>query len=119
MTDLPAGRVYIAKPGTEPGDNGWTYIGETAGGVQFAPAPEVPDAGEPPFRRLSDAILSITVDYSDAKAEFRRLVRLICRLTPGSHSHCRTCHPEMAPRPLAVNGDDYRRRQLARTRRRR
>lgn len=38
---------------------------------------------------------------------------------PGSHGHCRTCHPEQAPRPLAVNGHEYRRRQRARQRRKR
>lgn len=36
---------------------------------------------------------------------------------PESHGHCRACHPEQVPKPLAVNGHDYQRRRKARQRR--
>jgi hypothetical protein len=38
---------------------------------------------------------------------------------PGRHGHCLTCHPEMDVHPLAINGHDYHRRQMARQKRKR
>ena len=37
---------------------------------------------------------------------------------PRGHRRCVTCHPGRKPKPLAVNGHEYRRRQLARQKRR-
>ena len=60
---------------------------------------------------------------NDAFAPLRKLTAAVAVIAhmqePGSHGHCRTCHPEQAPQPLAVNGHDYRRRQRARVRRKR
>lgn len=126
MPELPKGRVFAGPPG-------WTDIGKTDGtGFEFATALPVADLEPtPPQWPKFPVTLSITVDYSHAAAAFRRLIRQMIRLVraakrmrheknhPGSHSHCRLCHPEQAPRPLKVNGREYRRRQLARQRRRR
>jgi len=38
---------------------------------------------------------------------------------PSQHRRCLTCHPSQRPKPLAVNGHEYHRRQMARRRRRR
>jgi hypothetical protein len=40
-----------------------------------------------------------------------------CQL-PHLHRHCVICHPEALPPPLAINGREYHRRQLARRKRR-
>ena len=40
-------------------------------------------------------------------------------LFPRKHKRCVTCHPRLKPKPLAVDGHEYRRRQLARRKRRR
>ncbi len=41
------------------------------------------------------------------------------QLRPRRHRHCRTCHPEQAPKQLVVDRREYHRRQLARQRRKR
>jgi hypothetical protein len=38
---------------------------------------------------------------------------------PDQHLRCHTCHPARRPKPLAVDGHEYRRRMKARQRRRR
>lgn len=38
---------------------------------------------------------------------------------PDRHGRCLRCHPERKPKPLAVDGNEYRRRQRARQKRRR
>jgi hypothetical protein len=64
---------------------------------------------------------SITVDVEDFIGQLAEVYRAIhdhhAAAFPKFHRHCPTCHPEMAPRPLAVNGREYHRRQRARTRR--
>jgi hypothetical protein len=111
--------------------NGWTHIGETAGhAFQFA-AP-VPDAEPEPVPWPEFPVtLSVTVDYSGRMTEFRRHVRTILwwwrqakqqthqREHAGPWSRCKACHPEQDRRPLPVDGDEYRRRQRARVRRKR
>ena len=127
MADLYPGKVYV---GDKDG-GGWTHIGETTGpAFQFTPPVPYPDLEPVPWPKFP-VTLSITVDYSDAAAAFRRLVRQMIRLIrdgkrarhsqrhEGKFARCRACHPEQDRRPLAVNGHDYRKRQLARQRRRR
>lgn len=136
------GKVFFAKTGADTGSGGegWTYIGETAGplDLQF---PEIPVPDLELFRSWPPPPITITVsvDTSEWSAALRLLLRQVTRLTrankrlarankrfahvaqdhPDSYSHCRACHPEQAPRPLAVDGHEYHRRQLARVRRKR
>jgi hypothetical protein len=42
---------------------------------------------------------------------------LSAALMPREHRRCVTCHPGRKPKPLAVNGHEYRRRQLNRRKR--
>jgi hypothetical protein len=121
VADLVAGHVYVAPFGTEPGGDGWADIGESFGGV----SPQLP-VGEPAWQPWTggDITLSITVDVRDALRTLSLLTGFTRRLIheqacTGSYSRCRTCHPEQAPRPLAVDGREYHRRQRARQRRRR
>lgn len=123
------GKVFAAKAGTGAGGDGWTYIGED-GGLPFA-APIFDAEPEPVPWPEFPVTLSVTVDYSGRMTEFRRHVRTILwwwRLAKqqthqqnhtGPWSRCKACHPEQDRRPLAVNGHEYRRRQLARVRRER
>lgn len=62
--------------------------------------------------------LTITVDATASLAELYRAIHNIdWWMHPERHHRCDTCHPEMTPRPLAINGHEYHRRQRARTRR--
>jgi hypothetical protein len=67
--------------------------------------------------------LTITIDVSgwiDALAAVYPAIHDLDRLAhPRRHGHCRTCHPEMDVRLLAINGQDYHRRQMARQKRKR
>jgi hypothetical protein len=57
---------------------------------------------------------------ADHRAMIRRAIYYhLPHHDPDGCGHCKTCHPEQAPRPLAVDGREYRRRQRARQRRRR
>lgn len=54
-----------------------------------------------------------------AEEALRNFHDLSAALFPRRHRKCLTCHPGRKPKPLAVDGREYRRRQRARTRRRR
>lgn len=103
------GRLYIE------GASGWVDIGTTDGGVQieFAATPE-------PARDLfplSLAGLTITVHGTDPDGH---LWHFVCLGQPGRwhRRHCRWCNPA-AFAPRCPHGREYRRRQLARKRKRR
>jgi hypothetical protein len=117
VADVYKGDVYIAPLGTEPGEGGWTNIGETADGVLLD---VVGEHIEPLVPVRWPVSLTITVDYSGFSAELERLIHRLDQLMfPRKHRRCRTCHPRSVSRPLAVNGHEYHRRQRARTRRKR
>jgi hypothetical protein len=124
VADLVAGHVYIAPPGTEPGGAGWTDIGELGGPVCLEPPPDVAEAAErfvATAGRLKDWSVTVSVDLTEFMASLADASRWFHDLDrfcyPRKHRHCHTCHPEQAPRPLAVNGHEYHRRQQARQRR--
>lgn len=67
-------------------------------------------------------------DFGRALGEtFRSLVEWAAKMLhdvhllffPARHGRCLRCHPERKPKPLAVDGHEYRRRLAARRRRRR
>lgn len=75
---------------------------------------------EPVFLRNEQVTLTVTADTATFGRQLRAAEHTIdAWRQPRGHRRCPSCHPEMAPRPLAVNGDDYRRRQLNRAKRRR
>jgi len=73
------------------------------------------------FARLVDgACRAVIVAVLPAAERAARQVHdLSAALAPAEHRRCLTCHPSRKPKPLAVNGHEYHRRQMARRRRRR
>lgn len=62
--------------------------------------------------------MTFTIDDPLAVALVYRAIHDISRRdNPRGHRRCHACHPEMALRPLAVDGHKYHARQLARVRR--
>jgi hypothetical protein len=115
MADLYPGKVYV---GDKDG-GGWTDLGEISGPVVQWYRPEFPVDDLLPVRH--GLTVSVTV-ARDALSKLGYLGRLLRRAIheqehSGSQSHCRACHPEQDRRPLAVDGHDYRRRQLNRQKR--
>lgn len=108
------GVVYAAGP------DGLSPIGETCGpfDIGFTPLIPVPDL---PFGWLAGLTLSLTVDLPDLMAKANETWSWLHDLDraryPRKHRRrCHACHPKW-PRPLAVNGHEYHRRQRARARR--
>lgn len=63
---------------------------------------------------------TFTIDDPIALAVLYRAIHDIGqRDNPRGHRRCKTCHPGMDYRPLAVDGHEYHRRHLARIRRKR
>lgn len=120
MADLYKGEVYIAPPGTEPGEGSRTHIGETAGLFELGFQHQIPAPDLMPFGRLASLTVSLTIDVGDFTAKvseaWRWLHDLDRRCHPRRHRRCHICHPKWS-RPLAVNGHEYQRRQRARARR--
>lgn len=108
------GVVYAAGP------NGLSPIGETRGPLDIGFEPQIP-VPDLPFGRLAGLTVSVTVDISDFMAKVTEAWRWFHDLHracyPRRHRRCHTCHPKWS-RPLAVNGHEYHRRQLARRSRR-
>jgi hypothetical protein len=121
MADLAAGTVYIAAAGTDPGGDSWMPIGRTEGGVTL----EVPAAAgtaedlQGAIARLADWSVTVSVDITGfwSNDKWRWLHHLDRACYPRRHRRCHICHPRWS-RSLAVNGHEYHRRQLARTKRR-
>jgi hypothetical protein len=110
-SNLIDGTVWIGSA------DGRTEIGRTGGGTfEFAPPPELVGLeGEFPFARLGSVSMTITVPLTRAG---RRMMHLV-HGGRGSIGRCLWCNPRGNPAPLAIDGESYRRRQLARKRRRR
>lgn len=75
-----------------------------------------------PYAGALPSLDDIRATYSAIGIAFDNVHDLHRWLLPSEHhSHCRTCHPEMAWMPCAIriNGREYHRRQKARKRRRR
>jgi hypothetical protein len=100
--------------------DGWTYIGHTDGPIKLATERATGTLEE--FFGLPPSV-TITVNVTDFEEKLAGLYRMIHEhhawAYPKEHRRCLTCHPQMAPHPLAVNGREYHRRQMARARRRR
>ena len=115
-TETPCLTTQTCTSGTIPA----MHIGHTTGPVPQLAAP--PDVDVPEAFRLPGP-LTITVNITDFEDKFAEVYRLIHDLDrsmyPKRHRHCRTCHPEMDVRPLAINGQDYHCRQMARQKRKR
>jgi hypothetical protein len=97
--------------------DGWTEIGRTDGGsFEWLPPLELAGLdGEFPFARLDSVSMTITVPLTRAA---RRMMHVV-HGGRGSMHGCAVCNPQGRPPPLAIDGREYHRRQLARKRRRR
>jgi hypothetical protein len=110
------GHVFIGPTGQ---DCDWTYLGRTEGYMPIVLLP----AGyqeDTLARALDRWRVTLTAGIADfwTSDKWRWLHDLDRACYPRRHRRCHVCHPEWS-RPLAVNGHEYRRRQLARIRRKR
>jgi hypothetical protein len=136
-------RAYWAPAGALPGGpEAWTDLGYVADGGFVYGEPRLADHVEA-ARRLNDQLtVTVRADVDAVMAAFASIGRAIkqmgaafgevakrnhpavARLQYGDDYRrhrrtCRLCNPAGNPKPLAVNGAEYRRRTRARTRRNR
>lgn len=117
--EIGSGRIFAAG-----GDGEWTDIGYTGGGISFQLDTEAINEQIAALGRwIGGFARQMTVAINDGLEPFRKYAATVAMIAhvqqPGSHGHCRVCHPEQAPRPLAVDGHEYARRRKARQRRKR
>lgn len=72
------------------------------------------------FQQMSEALARAVIPAFHAAIEpVRQMAHAVdAGWYPRQHIRCHQCHPMANPKPLAVNGAQYRRRQKARKRRR-
>lgn len=117
--NLPAWTPFRSPPVFAGAITGELFPGAAARLAALVPAPAPASATD-----LRQALADFGRIVADA---FRPLFDYLARMAhgihrmlfPSRHRRCWTCHPERKPKPLAVNGNEYQRRQRARRRRRR
>jgi hypothetical protein len=98
----------------------WTHVGYTTEPISFQGlAPKGFTVDDVRLPAPGTVIASLRFPITDEAFPMMHLMfgdlhRPVFGCGPG---HCRICHPEMAPRPLAVDGRAYHQRRQARQRR--
>lgn len=124
---LPLTLVSLAPALSTSGPEGpWIPLGSFEDGtLRVRPAaPPAPVDLTEFFRELGQKIAELCRDIMRAllpgcRAAARCFHDLSAALRPALHRRCLTCHPGRKPKPLAVDGHEYRRRQRNRVKRRR
>ena len=124
---LPLTLVSLAPALSTAGPEGpWVPLGSFEDGtLRVRPAtPPAPVDLAAFFRELGEQLAGLCRDIMRAlmpacRDLARQFHAVSAALYPARHRRCLTCHPERKPKPLAVDGHEYHRRQRARQRRRR
>jgi hypothetical protein len=112
MDDPETGRRCYAVKFAD-GETDWWPVEDKAAGYQFCSPAQVTEAmnelAAAAYRALKPVLDRVARMFHDVHRFF----------FPKQHGRCWTCHPARKPKPLAVDGRQYHRRQMARRRRRR
>jgi hypothetical protein len=102
------------------GTGGWVDIGRTDGVVlwELDPPAELAHLNTEEWRRLSDFTLRTEVPLTEAHRPILAMLfgedsdelhGFDAAWHPRDHIRCHRCHPAANPRPLPINGHEYRR----------